>query len=122
MDAILNTQLVDPALLRADSFQKFYAARKAALVVLVERAMGKAAASASMVADDEDEEEKPKRPDLAKKRAPSRARSGRSVGEWMGGVERQSASRWSPLRSPSNGVAMNSLELSERTHHREVLS
>jgi hypothetical protein len=60
MDAILKSHMIDPALLRADSFQEFYSARKAALLTLVERAMGKASAEATaIVADDEegDEEE-----------------------------------------------------------------
>src|SRR5690606_28375296 len=38
MDAILRSHAIDPALLRADSFAAFYKARKAALLVLVERA------------------------------------------------------------------------------------
>lgn len=62
MNQILATHLVDPALLRADQFEAFYAARKAALLTIVERAMGKALAPAGAVASadddlDEDEEE-----------------------------------------------------------------
>lgn len=60
MDTILKSHVIDPALLRGDSFQAFYSARKAALLALVERAMGKASAEATaIVADDEegDEEE-----------------------------------------------------------------
>lgn len=61
MDEILKSHLIDPALLRADSFQAFYSARKAALLALVERAMGKAPVETNViVADDEegdDEEE-----------------------------------------------------------------
>ncbi len=55
MDAILKTHLIDPALLRADSFDAFYAARKKALLALVEHAMGKATGEALPMADDEDE-------------------------------------------------------------------
>ena len=59
MDTILKIHVIDPALLRADSFQEFYAARKAALLAIVERAMGKASAEASAIVadDDEDDEE-----------------------------------------------------------------
>jgi hypothetical protein len=57
MDAILKSHVIDPALLRADSFHAFYAARKAALLALVERAMGKTSADASPVADDEDDDD-----------------------------------------------------------------
>ncbi len=42
MDAILRSHAIDPGLLRADSFEEFYLARKAALLNLVVRAMGKA--------------------------------------------------------------------------------
>jgi len=42
MDAILRSHVIDPALLRADSFEEFYVARKAVLLDLVVRAMGKA--------------------------------------------------------------------------------
>jgi hypothetical protein len=59
MDSILETHLIDPSLLRTDSFHEFYAARKAGLLTIIERAMGKASAEASpLVADrDEDDEE-----------------------------------------------------------------
>jgi hypothetical protein len=61
MDDILRTHLIDPALLRADEFEKFYAARKAALLTIVAQAMGKAVAQISEeVPDDaegDDEEE-----------------------------------------------------------------
>ncbi|MFY0568951.1 GmrSD restriction endonuclease domain-containing protein [Archangium lansingense] len=58
MDDILRTHLIDPALLRADSFEAFYSARKAALLAVVERAMGKALGQAvGPVAEDEAEEE-----------------------------------------------------------------
>lgn len=56
MDTILRSHVIDPALLRADSFQTFYAARKAALLSLVERAMGKPPAEASAVLSDDDED------------------------------------------------------------------
>ncbi|RKH22398.1 DUF262 domain-containing protein [Corallococcus sp. AB030] len=63
MDDILKSHVIDPAILRADSFEAFYTARKMALLGLVERAMGKASSEASPVAaddgdiDDEDEGE-----------------------------------------------------------------
>lgn len=58
MDAILKTHVIDPSLLRADAFHDFYAARKAALLALVEGAMGKASAAPSaMVADDDADDE-----------------------------------------------------------------
>jgi hypothetical protein len=59
MDDILKSHFIDPALLRADSFQEFYAARKAALLTLVERSMGKASAESTSITEDEadDEEE-----------------------------------------------------------------
>lgn len=41
MDAILATHAIDPALLRADDFPGFYAARKQALLALIANAMGK---------------------------------------------------------------------------------
>lgn len=56
MDAILGSHVIDPTLLRGDAFEAFYAARKAALLGLVERAMGKAPTEASPVGSDEDEE------------------------------------------------------------------
>jgi len=56
MDAILKSHVIDPTLLRADSFDAFYAARKASLLGLVESAMGKVSADASPVSDDEDDE------------------------------------------------------------------
>jgi hypothetical protein len=55
MDTILKTHLIEPTLLRADSFENFYAARKTALLSLVERAMGKAPGEALPMDDDEDE-------------------------------------------------------------------
>jgi hypothetical protein len=54
MNDILSSHVIDPALLRADSFETFYAARKAALLGLVERAMGKAPIAAPPVAYDEE--------------------------------------------------------------------
>ena len=45
MNAIVGSHLVDTTALRADDFDSFYKARKAALVKLVERAMGKAASA-----------------------------------------------------------------------------
>jgi hypothetical protein len=59
MDDILRTHLIQPGLLRADEFEKFYAARKAALLTVVAEAMGKAVAQVNdAVADDaEDDDE-----------------------------------------------------------------
>ena len=57
MDEILRSHVIDAALLRADTFEEFYAARKAALLSLVERAMGKTSAESASVAEDEDEGE-----------------------------------------------------------------
>jgi hypothetical protein len=57
MDAILKSHVIDPALLRTDEFSEFYAARKAALLAIVERAMGKVSADSASVAEDEDDEE-----------------------------------------------------------------
>ena len=47
MNSILATHYVDPATLRSDDFNAFHSARKAALVKIVERAMGKAAAASN---------------------------------------------------------------------------
>ena len=52
-----QVKLADPASLRADAFQDVYAARKAALLALIESAMGKVSAAATPVADDEDDED-----------------------------------------------------------------
>ena len=41
LDAILRTHLIDPALLRADDFDGFYTARKAALAALAGSGQGK---------------------------------------------------------------------------------
>jgi hypothetical protein len=57
MDMILKSHVIDPALLRSDSFHEFYAARKAALLALVERAMGKASADGNIVADDDNDDD-----------------------------------------------------------------
>jgi hypothetical protein len=57
MDAILKSHVIDPALLRTDAFNEFYAARKAALLAIVERAMGKVSAESASVAEDEDDDE-----------------------------------------------------------------
>jgi hypothetical protein len=58
MDAILRSHVIDAALLRADSFEAFYAARKASFLALVERAMGKAPSEATgPISDDEDEDD-----------------------------------------------------------------
>jgi hypothetical protein len=55
MDSILKSHVIDPTLLRADSFQQFYAARKAALLAIVERAMGKTSSEATAIVADDDE-------------------------------------------------------------------
>ncbi len=55
MNAILSTHYVDPTSLRNDDFRAFYAARKAALVKIVERAMGKSAAAANLGVDDSEQ-------------------------------------------------------------------
>lgn len=57
MDKILASHVIDPTLLRGDSFQEFYAARKAALLALVERAMGKISAANTEVADDDSDDD-----------------------------------------------------------------
>lgn len=57
MHVILKTHLIDPALLRTDAFNEFYAARKAALLAIIERAMGKPSAESVSVAEDEDDAE-----------------------------------------------------------------
>lgn len=59
MNEILVTHLIDPALLRADDFRDFYEARKAALLKIVEGAMGKSlsASTEPVPSDDEDESE-----------------------------------------------------------------
>lgn len=54
LDAILRTHLIDPALLRANDFDGFYAARKEALAGLAQQAQGKA-----VIRDAEIEEELP---------------------------------------------------------------
>ncbi len=41
MDQILESHFINPANLRTDAFDHFYQARKTALVILIERAMGK---------------------------------------------------------------------------------
>ncbi|MCL2823861.1 MAG: DUF262 domain-containing protein [Polyangiaceae bacterium] len=59
MDQILKSHLIDPALLRNDSFDDFYAARKAALLKLIGIAMAKspiaASADSPVYEDDEDD-------------------------------------------------------------------
>jgi len=61
MNAIIATHLIQPSTLRVDDFDAFYAARKAALVALVERAMAKSVAGipAGTVAANEDDSEEP---------------------------------------------------------------
>ena len=57
MDIILRSHVIDPALLRADAFEAFYSTRKAALLGLVERAMGKAPLEATAIAAEDDDDE-----------------------------------------------------------------
>ena len=58
LDRILESHLIDTALLRTDNFDAFYAARKVALVDAIEAAMGKAALrDGAGRADDYDHEE-----------------------------------------------------------------
>jgi len=59
MNEIMRSHLIDPAELRVDRFERFYQARKAALLSLVSTAMGKAVAPSSEAVpeDVEDEEE-----------------------------------------------------------------
>ena len=45
MNAILQTHCIEPRLLRRDEFEDFYAARRKALLGLIEDAMGKKALS-----------------------------------------------------------------------------
>lgn len=56
-DNILKTHLINPLLLRADNFTDFYADRKAALIRVIEQAMGKAVVTASPDAPAEDAED-----------------------------------------------------------------
>lgn len=51
----MKSHVIDPALLRADTFKEFYTARKAALLSIVERAMGKTSAESVAVADDDED-------------------------------------------------------------------
>jgi hypothetical protein len=57
MDTILKSHVIDPTLLRADSFHEFYSARKAALLAIVERAMGKVSVEASAIVGDDEEDD-----------------------------------------------------------------
>lgn len=57
MDEILKTHLLDPATLRADDFQGFYASRKSLLIKLIEVAIGKPVLPAGVEAPPEDAEE-----------------------------------------------------------------
>ena len=57
MDGVLRSHLIDPAMLRSDNFERFYAGRKAALLALVSASMGKALAPASELTQDEIEDE-----------------------------------------------------------------
>jgi len=58
MNSILRTHVIDAALLRTDSFEAFYVARKASLLGLIEKAMGKASSEGTeSVSEDEDDED-----------------------------------------------------------------
>lgn len=57
MNAIVTSHRIDAGRLRADDFDGFYAARKAALIALVEQAMGKVAAGAAAAIEDFEEDE-----------------------------------------------------------------
>ncbi len=59
MNAIVASHLIQSSTLRADDFDAFYAARKASLIALVERAMAKSVAAipADILAANEDESE-----------------------------------------------------------------
>jgi hypothetical protein len=58
MDEILQSHLIEPALLRSDQFEDFYAARKKALLSVVTRVMGKPLAQvADTVAEDADDDD-----------------------------------------------------------------
>ena len=58
MDEILASHSIDSALLRADNFEAFFRQRKAALLALIEQAMGKqAVTSAEVPANDEPDED-----------------------------------------------------------------
>lgn len=58
MDQILTTHLIDPRMLRQDNFAEFYEKRKATLLSMIERVMGKTAVhgTMSMETDEEDGE------------------------------------------------------------------
>lgn len=56
MNAIVASHLISPQFLRSDDFKDFYSARKAALLALIERAMGKQAVIVTTSDDTHDEE------------------------------------------------------------------
>lgn len=56
LDAYLRSHLIDPALLRADSFEAFMADRQQRLLALIERAMGKEAYHGDVPDEGEDDE------------------------------------------------------------------
>ena len=61
MNSIVASHFIEPDAMRADDFKAFYAARKASLIALVERAMAKAVvgvpAGTLVVNEDENDEE-----------------------------------------------------------------
>lgn len=57
MNAILESHLIDPASLRTDNFEQFYALRKQSLLEIVEQAMGKAIEKDSDSQNDNDQDE-----------------------------------------------------------------
>lgn len=52
MDALLDSHRIDPEALRTDDFQRFYQARKLALLGLIEKAMGKAVVGEAATSQD----------------------------------------------------------------------
>ncbi len=57
MDAILRVHAIEPRYLRTDDFDGFFASREAALLALIERAMGKPIVRE--VVEDDTREDKP---------------------------------------------------------------
>lgn len=57
MDRLLESHRIDPASMRADSFEEFFRQRKQALLALVETAMGKTILPSQALEDDTEDEE-----------------------------------------------------------------
>lgn len=64
MDGILQSHLIDPALLRADDFDGFFNARRESLLSMIENAMGKSIARDAIVDEAESDEEDEAEPEL----------------------------------------------------------